>query len=236
MDSTLLKGLSVLERVVDASEPVSVTALARDLGLSKSNVQRVLASLRSAGYLILDDDSRRYYPSLRLLHLGNRVLATFPFELAARGILERIARETGESAHLAVLDEAFVVFPAVVNSSARVASVLAWNTRLPWHETAFGLAAVAMLPEIRQQFRLATPGLPEGLGAMLRRFRADGHAVVPSVETRKVFEIAIPLSTRWGQVFGSLGISGPAARFSQDRVAAQVAAIAAAWDDGVLGD
>ena len=51
MDKTLLKGLQILEQVVNSTEPVRSSHVAKELGLMKSNAHRVLKTLEHAGYI-----------------------------------------------------------------------------------------------------------------------------------------------------------------------------------------
>ena len=51
MDSTLLKGLTVLEHLAASDEPRGVSEIARTLQLTKSNAHRTLQTLATAGYV-----------------------------------------------------------------------------------------------------------------------------------------------------------------------------------------
>lgn len=225
MDSTLLKGLEILERVVGANGSVSVSSLARELKRPKSNVHRTLSTLRMAGYLLYDPESRRYYPSLRLAQMGQRVSATFPFRSAVRPALERLSALTGESAHFAYLDGDNIVFLVSVLPSADVASVIPDNTTLRWDDTAFGFAVASALPQQTADTMLAGVEHSSAAGRGLTAARSDGIAVTMSHGERRNFEIAAPLRSEWGSVIGGLGITGPAVRLSQDVLPALIRAV-----------
>ncbi|MFV0244534.1 MAG: IclR family transcriptional regulator [Qingshengfaniella sp.] len=225
MDSTLLKGLEVLERIVASGAPAGVSALARELGLPKSNVHRTLSSLRAAGYLLYDAESRRYFPSLRLAQMGTHVAAHFPFRTAVLPALERLVAATGESAHFVCLDGAKVVFVANVLPSTSVASVIPDNLSLDWDDTALGIALVSALPEADLAGRLRTAVDGPAAEAKLRAARTAGYAVIARHETRRIFEIAAPVRSDWGGVVGAVGITGPALRFSPEIVPAHAAAV-----------
>lgn len=218
MDATLLKGLGILERVVAADAPCGVTALARDTGLPKSNVHRTLSSLLEAGYLLYDPAERLYYPSLKLAELGRRVAATFPFKAAVDPYLDLLARETGESAHFAVLEGENAFFMSSVVARGPLASVLPEGLRLPWPETAFGVAIAATIED----------HAPDGSGTArdaVTEARRTGFAVQRDHAERHSFEIAVAISSGWGRTLGAIGISGPATRFSEDDLATRVAAV-----------
>ncbi len=225
MDSTLLKGLDVLERIVADDDPVGVSSLARELGLPKSNVHRTLTSLREAGYLGFDPDSRRYYPSLKLTQMGSRIAARFPFRTAVYPVLEGLVEQTGESAHFVYLDGTSVIFIANALPSKSVASVVPDNLSLRWDDTAFGIAIASALPErkaeILMQDEEAAPGSRENLEAA----RKDGIAMIRRHQTRRIFEIAAPVRSGWDTIIGAIGVTGPAMRFSESDLPGHMQAV-----------
>mgnify|MGYP003339094186 FL=1 len=52
MDTTVIKALTILEALASSDTPLGVTELANRLGLSKSNVHRLLQTLGSRGYVL----------------------------------------------------------------------------------------------------------------------------------------------------------------------------------------
>src|SRR5690349_24819833 len=104
MDSTLLKGLSVLERVAMSEEPRGVTELAEELPLTKSNVHRILKTLEAAGYLTRDETTRRYKLTLKLWELGLSVVSKMDLRVQASPWLKGLSETTRETVHLSVLD------------------------------------------------------------------------------------------------------------------------------------
>lgn len=228
MDTTLLKGLRILERIVAESEPTSISDLARQLGLPKSNVHRTVTSLREAGYLGFDADSRRYFPTLKLAQMGSRVAVRFPFRMAAMPFLHALVDRTGESAHFVLLDGTSVVFLANALPPVAVASVIPDNLALPWDDTALGLALVSALPRGDQRGLLAAAGATETAAEQLAKATGDGYALIRRHETRRIFELAAPVRSEWDTVIGAIGITGPASRFSEGRLKDQIDAVRAA--------
>lgn len=225
MDGTLLKGLTILEMIVAESEPVGVTELAQRLELPKSNVHRSVATLREAGYLDFDTDSRRYYPSLKLSQMGRRVGTRFPFRLAVLPALQHLVAETGESAHFTLLDGANVVFVANALPPKDVASVIPDNLALPWNDSALGLALVSALAE---EERLRLLGSDTTLTEKVERAAQNGYALIQRHEARRIFELAAPVRSKWNTVVGAIGITGPAMRFTDKHLTAYIAQVQAA--------
>ncbi|NDW01892.1 IclR family transcriptional regulator [Salipiger sp. PrR002] len=198
MDKTLIKGLALLEHVVMADGPVSISELSREVGLTKSNVHRTLTSLQSAGYLLFDPTLRRYYPSWKLPQLGAVARANFPFRRAILPFVEALSAELGESAHFALPSGDDVVFIANAAPRAGAAAVMPDNHRLRASDTAFGLVLTgAELPENAERH-----------GALV---------VLRDHPARRTFEIAAPVVGVQGQIIGAFGISGPSTRYDVTR-------------------
>ncbi|WP_164736599.1 IclR family transcriptional regulator [Pararhodobacter zhoushanensis] len=200
MDSTLLKGLDIFERAVNAERPVTVSELARAMGLPKSNIHRTLTTLTAAGYLQHDPVERHYTPSLKPVILGQQVAARYPFRASLMPHLEALAAETGETAAFALPMAAGMVFLAHALPGRSLAAVLPENARYDPGDTAFGQAL--------------EPGA--------------GHALRPDHPERHTFELAIPLAEGGLPALGAIGLVGPASRYDADKVPAQLSALIAA--------
>ncbi|MGC0420780.1 IclR family transcriptional regulator [Embleya sp. AB8] len=105
---TLDRGLKVLELLADASDGLSVHDIAAALGVNRTVVYRILATLEQHG-LIRRDESGRTRLGLGALQLARRAHPLV--RDAAVPCLRRLAEETGATAHLTIVDgmEALVV-------------------------------------------------------------------------------------------------------------------------------
>lgn len=231
MDSTLLKGLVVLDRAVSSTGPVSVSVLARELSLPKSSVHRSLSTLREAGYLLFNEEEKKYYPSLKLALMGQSVSANFPFRTVVLPYLEHLAAITGETAHFAVLEGETTVFVASSVPKVTMASVVPENFSLPWYRTAFGIAAVSALPEVTAAAMMTDQDIPDAVISALREAYQKDPTFLSSVEERGTFEIAMPIHTHWQSSVGVIGISGPAVRLQTTNLQKQFEAVKSAAAD-----
>lgn len=185
MDSTLLKGLDILERAIFADAPVTVTELARNTGLPKSNIHRTLTTLTASGYLQHDPVARHYVPSLKLVSLGQRVSAHFPYRDALMPYLETLARESGETAAFMLPTPSGMVVMAAALPGRSPAAILTENSRFDPADTAFGTALTTR----------------------------DGVALLAEHPERHTFELAIRFGAGDAPALGAIGILGPASRF-----------------------
>ncbi len=99
---TVTNALRMLE-VFHSESEMGVSDLARKLGLHKNNAFRLLATLELAGYIQQTESTELYHLGPRCLELGHAFARSHTLMNQARPMLEDLAAETGETAHLAVL-------------------------------------------------------------------------------------------------------------------------------------
>ena len=111
---TLDRGLRVLAVVADAPSGLTVTELASRLGVNRSVVYRLLATLEEHGLVRRDGDGRARL-GLGLLQLSQRVQPLL--RDAAVPPLRRLAEEVGATAYLTIADGRDALAVAVVEPS-----------------------------------------------------------------------------------------------------------------------
>src|SRR5215471_14535067 len=85
-------------------------------GLHKSTLYRLLEVLRAHRLVSLDERSGSYHLGLRLFELGSIALGGLHLDRLAQPVLQELAEQTGETAHLAVLDGSDMLAVAKVES------------------------------------------------------------------------------------------------------------------------
>jgi DNA-binding IclR family transcriptional regulator len=108
---TLDRGLRVLQLLAQSSGGMSVSALAGELGVNRTVVYRLLATLEQHGLVRRYGDGRARL-GLGVLHLAGRVLPML--REAALPPLRRLAEEVGATAHLTLVDGGEALAVAVV--------------------------------------------------------------------------------------------------------------------------
>lgn len=225
---SLVKGIRLLEVLADNGRPMGISEMARALGMDKSTVYRLLATLKVRGYLEQDPETRRYMVGPRMIAISSRVLGSSDVRLQARPFMKRLLQETRETVHLAMRMEDQVVYIAQEISPEVVSVNTEIGQREPIYCTAVGKALVAFLPEDeledvigRLDFRRHTPQTitdPEQFRAHCCQIRAQGYAVDDEELYPGVRCIAAPVRGYDGNVVASLGISGPASRLQREAI------------------
>lgn len=230
--------LRALMELAESDRPLAVTELARRLEVAPSTAYRLLTTLVAHGFAIQVPALRRYRAGPALTRLGRTsLLHDVRLREAGRPILERLAAQTGETTHLAVLDGGDAFGVDHVESLHPVAVRHPVGSRVPAHATAVGQALVAHRPEVAQA--LVAAGLTAytrhtitEAGAFERALgdiRRRGYAVNLRQWHRDTAGVAAAVLDGSGTPLASLGISGPASRIGRR---AQLDALGALARDG----
>lgn len=225
MDTTLLKGLNVLEALIRSERPRGVSEFAMELGLTKSNVHRVLQTLQAAGF-VGQSDSGSYTPTLKIWELGAGVYLKLDIPREARPFLLELANLTRETVHLSVLDGAEVVYLDKIDSPEPVRAYSTIGGRAPAHCVATGKALLAFIGDAAahkgsDHFPSFTPRTITTRGAFeasCADIRAKGYAVNWGEWREQVRGVAAPVRDAYGSIVAAVGISGPADRLTRNRI------------------
>lgn len=235
---SLERAAALLEAAARRPEGIALGELAATTGLHTSTAFHLARTLVGLGYLDQDPRSRLYRIGSRLFVLAAAALDEARLVAAGGPILERLARETGASAHLAVRSRAEIV----VIARARAPGLLQLDERpggtRPAHATAIGKLLLAALPEeerarlvarLRLE-RLTTATITERdrlleeLAAVaLRGVAFDRGELDPEIRCA-----AVGVHDFAGRCIAALGLSGPAFRLDEPALEALVEPLRAA--------
>src|SRR5436309_13528601 len=97
MDTTLAKGLDVLEWLARRQAPSRVVDVAEAFGIGRSNAHRTLQTLVERGWATQDRATSAYRPSLRVFELGALVGASADGQALVRPPLAALPAASGET-------------------------------------------------------------------------------------------------------------------------------------------
>jgi len=220
MDTTLLKGLKVLEALAASSAPRGVSELARALGLTKSNVHRTLQTLAAAGYVRPAALAGSYECTLKLFEMASGVVARIDVRQVADPFMQQLAKLTKETIHLSILDGLEVIYLNKIESPHPVRAYSSIGGRAPAHCVASGKALLAwqgdaVLQQLPAHLAAPTPrslATREALLDELARIRRQGYAVNRGEWRETVGGLAAIVFDAAGAPAAAIGISGPLER------------------------
>ena len=234
MDKTIVKGMQVLEALIAAHQPVGVSELARQVGLTKSNVHRYLQTFIALGYASASDS--RYSATLKVWQQGAKVIERLDLRRTIRPIMDRLARATLETVHLAITDGADVIYIDKADGGHSVRAFSEIGERAPTHCSATGKIFLAyhqsaMREALERPLRAYTPRTivdPDVLTASVEAVRDAGFAINRGEWEAAVGGVAAPV---WGpdnQIIAAMGLALPLSRFADENSATLITQVRAA--------
>src|SRR5215467_15798806 len=133
-----------LLRLFEGNEMIRVNQVARDMGLSRSTVHRMLATLSHHQFVEQDEYSRAYRPGPALVDIGLAVVEKIDIRAISHTALVDLRDLTGETAHLGIMrGAASVLFLDSVESDRIVRTGSRIGRVMPAHSTATGKVLLA---------------------------------------------------------------------------------------------
>jgi IclR family transcriptional regulator, KDG regulon repressor len=236
---TVRKALAIISAFSYGEPVLGVSELARRLGYGKSTVHRILTTLREEGFVerTLDD---RYRLSLRLYEIGQQVAISTEIRELAHVALERLRNETGETAHLAVLAGADVVYLDRLESPHMLRVFTKLGRRRAAHATSSGKCLLAFGSPTDVQAAI-DGGLPRlgprtvttkaSLLRVLSEVRSKGFATSIEESAPGVASVGAPVFDGAGSCVAAVSVAGPVARLTDDNFDRAVRLVIAAAAD-----
>ena len=222
--SSVANALRLMKAFSDDDTEIGISALAQRLGLAKSTVHRLAATLITEGMLEQDRETGKYRLGLAVFELGALVRRKMDVSTEARPYLKALRDTTGETIHLAVLDHASVLYINKMESRQAIRMSSNIGGRAPAYCTSDGKALLAFQPEefvaalLKEGVPARTPNTitdPKALIRDLVAIRARGYAVDNEESEVGMRSVAAPIRTHSGGVIASLSIAGPTHRVSK---------------------
>ncbi|WP_248929751.1 IclR family transcriptional regulator [Paenibacillus hamazuiensis] len=215
------RALDILLCFTDSSD-LSLTEISQRVGLHKSTVHRLLASLEGKGFILRDPASEKYRLGFRVWELSANLTQNDDPALILLPEMERLRDQVGETVSLYVRDGMERVRVQAVQSNQAIRRVAPIGARLPLYVGASSKILVAFAePEVQQQLFREAPGLDRAaFQAQLDEARELGYAT--SVEEREpgAAAVAAPILNRAHRLVAALAVSGPANRLTPDMMKA----------------
>ncbi|MEM8774036.1 MAG: IclR family transcriptional regulator [Pseudomonadota bacterium] len=232
VDSTLSKGLSILEKLTSVKVSMGVSELSRELGLTKSNTFRLLQTLVALGYVRREPD-KTYAATLKTWQVGRSVVENLNLRTAAAEMMAFLSEETKETIYLAVRDGLNVVYIDKIDSLKPIRS---WNPiggTAPIYCVGTGKAMLsADYPILRDQVgQLLKPFTDKtitdinALDKDMAKTRLRGYAFDAGEFRQNILSFGANIVLPDEEVVGALGVSVPDVNLSEgdvDRIGALV--------------
>ena len=207
---TLSRGLAVLGVLGGSSDGCTVAELASATTLDRAVLYRLLDTLCDEGFVVRDDDSRRYHLGVALVELGARASRGLEVRRLALPAMRALMEQCREAVCLAVRDRHDVVVVDRVEPPGLFVRVgYHVGFRHPLHVGAHGRGLLAFL-DADERSRIADRS--PNLHAELEACRTRGFAISADELERGAAGVAAPIFDRAGRPIASMGIVAPSPR------------------------
>ncbi|MFC4810735.1 IclR family transcriptional regulator [Paenibacillus sp. GCM10023250] len=208
----------------------AMTELAEQVGLHKSTVHRMLATLEQRGFVARDAASDRYRLGLRIWELSANMSGADDPAVIGLPEMERLRDLLGETVSLYLRDGNERIRIQAVQSIQAIRRVAPIGARLPLYVGASSKVLIAFEePEQREEL-LQDASWPAQFDRaqyreQLEEWRNLGYAM--SVEERELgaAAVAAPIFSRTGKLVAALSVSGPSNRLTPEKMREQAPAV-----------
>ena len=225
---SVLRALTVLDVLAQEGREMGVVDLGRRVQLHVSTVHRLLATLIAGGYVQQDPETGRYALSGKIHQLAQASLGWRDLRRVSRPHLERLAKVSGETANLVVLEKNEACYLDKVESPQSLKFLIRIGHRAPLYCTAVGKILLSYLPEEdTEEFLSRVTLVPHTRSTItsrpqlrreLTKVAAHGFAVDREECEKGASCLAVPIRDHTGRVVAALGISGPTVRMTDRRI------------------
>lgn len=220
------RAISILQ-VLARHGAARVTEVAAELGVHKSTVFRLLATLEARGLVEQNAERGRYQLGYGVVQLAAGATKKHDLSLLSRRDCHELAEAVGETVNVAIHDGRQVISIDQVLGSASVTSVNWVGQRTPMHATSAGKVFLAHMPP-EQVDAILSEGLerytphtvvdPAVLGQQFALVREHGYAYTLEEHEIGLAAVAAPIRSLDGQVVAAVVISGPRFRLNEDTI------------------
>ncbi|WP_431858101.1 IclR family transcriptional regulator [Azospirillum sp.] len=218
----LQRGLAILELFTPQRRVLTLSDMAKALGIGRASAFRLAFTLEHLGYLDrTGSDGKAYRLAPRAMQIGYHYLSGLDCAEVAIPFIDALRDATQISAHMGVRDGTEVVYVYRAHSHMTLSSNIAVGYRLPAHATAMGRILLSGLSDeaIAQlytgvrldRFSEATAVTLTSLIQQVATDRARGWTLNRSSFVSGIVAIAAPVRDHRGAVVAAINLSGPSA-------------------------
>ena len=208
----LEKGLDILELLASVSEALTHSEIASRLGRTLTEVFRMLVCLEQRGYISRSSPDERYQLTLKLFEIAHTHHPLQRLIRHARPLVQRVASNTGQSCHLAMLNHSEVVVVAQSDAPGNMGFSVRLGANIDLLNTASGHVILAFQSdEVRARslaawrFRSRVP-IPAGVYRHLNQIRRRGCEELASYQVHGVVNISYPVLNQHGEAVAAMTV------------------------------
>jgi DNA-binding IclR family transcriptional regulator len=220
-NSSLTNALRILKSLSVDQPELTLSEVAELVDVSKSTACRLIQTLESEGFMHQNIHFNTYSLGSSVLALSNTVINQLAILKGTTYFLKKLTIQTGESSHIAILENTDVIYLKKEDNQHRVQLLSHIGRRNPAHCTASGQAILAFLnpATIEKLFEtglapstkytiISVPQLQQTLATI----RRQGYSISKGEFLENIVSVGAPIYNKQNQVFASISVAGPKER------------------------
>jgi DNA-binding IclR family transcriptional regulator len=217
----LEKALKILDYIADQIKGVNLTDVSKKFNIPKSSAHSLVSTLFNLHYL-QKNEQNRFCIGVKAFEVGSKFIENNDAYSHSRLVLRDLVAAVDETAHLAFLDGAYVVYINKCECSHVIRMVSSIGKRIYAHGTALGKALLSGKTDedvrvlYHGNMEKITPNTITSIDALLSQLaeiRSTGFASEKEESTIGVCCIAVPIIDSMGRIIMGMSISIPRLRF-----------------------
>lgn len=225
--SSLRNALRLLNLFTMDEPELNLSEIAIRLDIGISTAHRLTNTLLDQNFIVKDPVTKCYRLAASILAMGNVIISQIDLCNVSTPILEKLARDSGETSHISIFKDTEVVYLLKVDSSYPVHLLSHAGRQNPAHCTSTGQIILAyqgkeviqkVIEKGLERYTDKTIVEPNKLIQLLSVIRNNGIAVSIEEMHEGIASIAAPVKQVNGDVFASISIAGPTSRINQQTI------------------
>jgi DNA-binding IclR family transcriptional regulator len=199
------KAFQILGLIAREGPGMTLSAMARELDISKSTVHGITSALEEVGAVTRHPQSKRYSPGPTLFELGRAAAVRIDLAALARPFMDNLMTQTQESVFLGIRNGMRVTILDIVESNRDLKITAPVGTAIPLMAGAIGKVFLGAMDEVEAlaliqshrlpKFTVNSITEPRRYLVEIRKARLQGYAVDDEEYISGVRAVAAPLQT-----------------------------------------
>ena len=229
----LERAFSIMDALLQAGEPLSLEALMKRTGLTKSTAFRIVSNLIRYGYVTESEGG--YWLGLRMISFGQAVENKLNVRTVAAPYLEALRDQTNETVYLATLTNDWAVLYLDKCPSRQLVGVILHDPgmTIEMYCTGLGKTLAAHQPDDQVRRWLETHDMPqrtpytlttpEAFLNELEAIRRRGYGIDNRERSLSIRCVAAPVRDSHGKVIAAISVAGPTERMPEPLIGSEMA-------------
>lgn len=224
---SITRALAILDTLAEWDDGLTLTELAKSVGLPPSSAHRILTTLQNHRFVRFEPATMSWLVGVQAFVVGNTFARSRDIVSIAVPHMRRLMTKTGETVNLFTLDGDEVICMAQIQSQQMVRAISRPGGGVEMHRSAAGKVILSHMPQSEVITIAEKKGLPrytehtittpEALLTELGKVKQRGFSIDNEEFSLGLRCIAAPIFDETGAVHAAVSLAGPASRITESR-------------------